>query len=283
MNVSAIRKKANDMFYKYYRILVPSFYMINCVTLFAQLTSSGVFSLSIHFLLVTLTHGFVHMALMLNHDDVKEFKLNDIFIGLRHFNKYFPSYMVRKIILVGALLLVMTPAFSELYHMAGDEFYKAVDYLMYLLFSNSFRIDIIITFFKDYFSWSVILFIVLGLLVYFYLSIIFILVPYIVEDYDYAWNEALMKSAKMMSGHINDFIHLFLSFTPNYLAYFAISTLVMLLCGFLPIVGLSTYLVISMFLRITSYQIRFYQAVSIFYLELRNQTRESNSYELFKI
>ena len=283
MDVLAIRKKANDMFYGYYRLLVPAFYMINCVTLLAQLSSSGFLSLTIEFLLVTLSHGFIHMALMLDHGEVKEFSFGDIFIGIKQFAKYFPSYIVRKVILVGAMLLIMVPAFSILYHMAGEQFYRVFDHLIYLLFSNSFRIDMISFFLTDYFSWWVLLFIGLGVIVYFYLSAVFILVPCIVEDYDYAWNEALIKSAKMMSGHIKDFIRLVLSFTPNYLAYFASSLLVMSVCGFLPIAGTSTYLVISMLLMITSYQIRFYQAISIFYLELRDQTREPNSHELFKI
>lgn len=283
MDVLAIKKKANEMFYGYYRLLVPAFYMINCVTLIVQLSSSGFLALTIEFLLVTLAHGFIHMALMLDHGEVEEFSFGDIFIGIKQFAKYFPSYMVRKVILVLAMLLVMTPAFGIIYHMSGSEFYNVFDNLIYLLFSNSFRLDIISVFLTDYFSWMAILFVVLGILVYLYLSAIFILVPCIVEDYDYAWNEALVKSAKMMSGHIKDFFRLVLSFTPNYVAYLASSLVVMSVCGLLPIAGTSTYLVISMLLMITSYQIRFYQAISIFYLELRDQTREPNSHELFKI
>ena len=85
MDVLAIRKKANEMFYGYYRLLVPAFYMINCVTLLAQLSSSGFLSLAIEFLLVTLSHGFIHMALMLDHGEVTEFTFSDIFIGIKQF------------------------------------------------------------------------------------------------------------------------------------------------------------------------------------------------------
>lgn len=283
MNVLGIRKKANDTFFKYYRLLVPAFYLVNCVNLIAQISSSGIVTFVFEILLVTLAHGYIHMSLMICHEDVKEFKLSDMFIGVKYFGRYFPAYIVRKVIVVLAMLICMIPAFGILRHLAGSDFYKVMDQFIYLLFSNTLRMDFIQYFLTQYFSWGIIFFVVLGIVVYLYLSALFIFVPCIVEDYDYAWNEALVKSIQMMHGHVLDYIRLLCTFIPNYISYVLISTLVMAVCAFLPFMGTSVYLVLSMFLMITSFQVRFYQVVALFYLEVRELQRVNNPHELFKI
>lgn len=281
MEIRNIKNKANQIFTRNYRLLIPAFYLINCTNLIVQISSSGAVAFISEILLVTLSHGFIHMSLSLVHEDVKEFSLKDIFIGIVHFPRYFPSYIVRKVIILSAMLLCMFPAFGMIYNLAGADFYNVMDDFIYILFSNALRMDLILAFLENYFTLGIAFFVLLGLVVYLYLTVLFILVPCIVEDYDYAWNEALIKSVKMMRGHIADFIHLWIQYIPNYIVYLFGSLLALSLCSFLPFSGYSIYLVISMLILISSYQIRFYQAIALFYIEIRDETK--NPHELFRI
>ena len=281
MHIGNIRKRVNQIFSDHYRLLLPAFYLINCVTLLAQLSSSGAIAFIIEMALVTLSHGFIHISLMMVHEDVDHLRLKDIFIGVFQFPKYFPAYIIRKVILVGTLMLCMVPVIYSIYHMAGSQFYEVLDALIYLLFSNALRIDAILDFIQHYTNITTIIFLVIGVLVNLYLSVLFILVPCIVEDYDYAWNEALSKSVRMMNGHIKEFIQLWVTFIPSYFVYLWISVFMLSFCQFIPVIGYSLYLVASMLAKIGCYQVRFYQAVALFYVELRDQTQDSR--ELFRI
>ena len=69
--------------------------------------------IAIELLLVTLVHGFIYMSLILIHEKRKDFSINEIFIGIFHFAKYFPSYIVRKLLILIPTFVLLVPMFLE--------------------------------------------------------------------------------------------------------------------------------------------------------------------------
>lgn len=281
MDLEVIRKKTEQLYQKNYQLLIPSFYLINCVNLLVQILSSGTVAMIVGLLTAPLVQGFIHMSLMLIHQEVDDFGLKDIFIGIFQFAKYFPSYVVRNIIIVLTSLFSTLPAFVLIYMQNTDQMYHTFDSFLYLIFTSGLNFERINDVLQACNSPLTFIFFLVGLFVYAHLTIIFIFVPCIVEDYDYAWNEALVQSVKMMKGHVKEFIYFWISLLPNYLVYLLFSLLAMLVCQWIPVFGSSIYLVISLLGLISIYQIRFYQGVALFYIEVRDEIK--NPHELFRI
>lgn len=283
MDVKKIKQQALEISKKNYRILIPSFYLINCVSLIVQSSSSGVITLAAELLLVTLAHGFIYMSLILVHEQRKDFSFKEIFIGLFQFAKYFPSYITRKVIILIPTLIMFVPSLLKVSELNNISFYTVADQFIYLLLSKTLRFDFFEYIKNINISFTMVLFIVLGIFVGLYLSIMFVLVPCIVEDYDYAWNEALIKSARMMHGHIYDFTKLMILLLPQYFYYMLSSVFLINICMIIPYIGLALYLVLSLLSIIVFWQIPFYQAIAFFYLNIRSEEMSRHPLELFKI
>lgn len=279
MDIYKIIKKVKKIFIEKHKILIPAFYIINCVTLLTQISSSGIVAIAIQLMLVTLPHGFIHMILMLIHEDVDTFDLKDNFIGISKFSQFFPAYFVREVIIVCSCGLFLIPIIWIVYNNSSQNLYAIVDVAIYIIFSNALRLDFI-SYFTNFFNIGTVFFLSLAILVYVFLSLKFLLVPCIVEDYDYAWNEALVKSVQMMKGRSIEFIKIWISLLPSYLMYLLLSLFALSICNIVPVVGFSLYLIISMLIYISTYQVKFYTAIALFYIELRN---ENNPHELFRI
>ena len=283
MNVNSIRRRAIELSRHNFRLLVPSFYLINCVTLIAQYSSSGLIMIAIELLLVTLVHGFIYMSLILIHEKRNDFSINEIFIGIFHFAKYFPSYIVRKLLILIPTFVLLVPMFLEVTRLNNIPLYTVIDQFVYLFLSKTVRYDFFAIIGIQNISFVMVTFLVLALIVGVYLSGLFLLVPYIVEDYDYAWNEALIKSTRMMKGHVKDFIKLLVLLIPYYLIHLVVTFILSQFCFVIPYIGLSLYLILSMLSIIIFWQIPFYQSIAIFYLEVRNEEIIKHPHELFKI
>lgn len=283
MNVKQIKQRALLMSRQHYKSLLPSFYLINCGWMVIQYLSSGLLVLISELVLVTIVHGFIYMALLLVNQQQSEFKMKEIFIGITQFPKYFPSYIVRKVAILVPSLIFFLPALSMLTQVHHIAFYDLLDQFVYLFFSRLITYDLESIILISKMSLPIIILLIFGIIIASYISILLVLVPCIVEDYDYAWNEALVKSVRMMNNHVGDFIRLIISLSPRYIMHVISSFVLVILCSKINEIGMSLYLLLSMLSLIFFWQIPYYISVAIFYLEIRNEEITRYPHELFKI
>lgn len=281
MDIKKTRKQAHEMFTQHWRQLIPAFYIIYCAQTIIQLLSSGTLSLIFEFLLVTISHGFIYVVLKLIHQgDLQNLTLKDIFIGLFKFFDYFPSYFTRTLFVIVPTFLCFLPAFLISLPVGTNKFFEVVDQFIYLVLSNGVKIDYVLNVIQSL-DVSTLIFIVLGIIVAIYLNLLFVFVPCIVEDRDYAWNEALKMSAMMMKGNMKELMRLYITFIPNIFLTVMISILFAYTVVWIPLINYSMYLIFNILATIVLYQIEFNISIALFYKEIRDEI--DNPYEIFKI
>ena len=131
-------------------------------------------------------------------------------------------------------------------------------------------------------SWQVMLSMLVSSVISAILSYGLAMVPYLIERYDVSWNEAMMKSWKMMKGHKRDLLFLQLIYIPRYLIYLIMINFASLLVPATTVFGLAVQLALAIYLPITLWVPHLQVATALFYEELIHQSgpQDSRIFEL---
>ena len=97
------------------------------------------------------------------------------------------------------------------------------------------------------------------------------LMPYLVEKQEISWNEAMVKSWRMMDGHKKELFTLRLSYIPQMLLIFVTAQLVSSLFSFNLFLSTFIGIMLSIYLPIMLYQPHLEIATALFYKELIEQ------------
>lgn len=271
MDVKRIRKEAIQLYKKKKNVIIPEFFYIGYVSLLAQYLQSGLFSFFVSLFLCPIAHGYVVCATKLVEYPSETITYKDSLIGLFDFIRVAPSYLARKFIILISSILVVTPIF-----IFGDLQIPEFSFELLTSLGNAFiQTELFI---PNYESLSVfnnqistLVFIVFGVIVYLYLTSIYIFVPYVIEEDEYSFLEALQLSASIMNGNLRDYIKLYLCFFPSHFIYWVVTGLCVLFIGSInEFVSLICF-VASLFFYIDLFKGKFEIAKYIFYKEIRKE------------
>lgn len=272
MDVKAIKKEAEQLYKKKKETMIPEFFYIGYVSLLAQYLQSGLFSFFVSLFLCSIAHGYVACAMKSVEYPDEDITYKDSLIGVLEFIRVAPSYLARKFIILISSLLVVSPMFI-LHLIDIPEF--SLEWVASL--GNAFiQTELFI---PSYESLSVfnnhqvttLVFIILGIAVYLYLTSIYIFVPYVIEEDEYSFSEALQLSSMIMRGNLIEYIKLYLCFFPYHFLYWLITGLAILFISPLSEITSLICFVASLFIYIDLFKGKFEIAKYIFYKNIRKE------------
>lgn len=277
LNIFQISKKANQIVRHHFSRIFNIYLIIEIILLFIRSLPNGVLVLLLGVVSVTLTHAYIVTSLKLIDHQEKEIHLKDAFVGIRSFARLFPAYIMRKVSLNVISFLLVVPTILFLASQSGisvGDFLSWVrlivvdglENLTYML-NNSLLTD----------SWQTMISMMVSSIISAIFSYGLAMIPYLIERYDVSWNEAMMKSWKMMKGHKRDLLFMQLIYIPRYLVYLFIINLVSILIPLSSIFGLALQLVLAIYLPITLWVPHLQVATALFYDELIHQSNSQDS------
>ena len=250
MNIIDIKKKADELYKKNKEQIIPHFFFVGYMSLLAQYLQSGLFSFFVAIFMCSMSHGYVKCAMKIVNEEKPQLTTEDSLIGILQFSRVFSVYFVRKImvvIVVGLSLLptllsftYITPLFTiDWIAEAGNTliqtelFVPSAEIILPLMQNSPLIVNAFLS----------------GVL-YLLLNSLLSYMPYIMEEDEFSWSEALYKSISMMKGRLLRMVHLYLSYGLRYINYWIISGFIAIVVGSINEVLMLVCLVSSLFFYI---------------------------------
>lgn len=278
MDIFKIRKEANILAYKNAAKIIPTYVFVEFVLLSLLTVSNQIISIILGLLLSTITHAYIVSSLKIV--EKKEFKIKDAFVGLRGYSRLFPSYFMRKLMVNLVSILVLLPTILLIQKEVGFTMTDLLEWLQMIVVSGIEKFSTLSSI-SNYLTSPIIY------ILFFVASIITSLVsygltlmPYLVEKQEISWNEAILKSWKMMKGHKRELFYLRLTFLPQILLIVITIQLVSNLLSFSLFLTTFISLVLSIYLPIMLYQPHLEIANALFYKELIEQEKHPDLFVL---
>lgn len=250
MNIFNIKIKANQLYIKNKDQMIPHFFFVGYISILAQYLHSGLFSFFVAIFMCSMAHGYVKCAMKCVNEKKPTLKVNESLVGLFEFARVFPVYFVRKIIIVLVIAISMLPTLLSFTYIqpiftwewiaeAGNTliqtelFIPNQDILLPLLQNMPLFVNLVLT----------------GIL-YLLINSFLTFLPYIMEEDEYSWYEAILKSYKMMKGRLLRVLYLNLLYAFRYIFYWFFSGIIVITLGSINELLMLICLVFSLFLYI---------------------------------
>lgn len=280
MNLLAILKEAQSMIKRHMPRIIYIYLFIEILTLFVNLMPNQVIAIVLGVLLTTVPHAYVFTSLKLINHQEETIALKDAVVGFKDFARLFPSYMMRKVILNVVSLGILLPAILLIRFQTGFAIGEFLDWIRMIVVSGMDDLTGI-TVVQGYLnSMPVILSLCLSGIVTMILSYGLSLMPYLVQDYEISWFEAIQKSWKMMKGHKIEMFVLKMAYVPIMLLVYLTIVVVGQLLAFSPTLCLFVSLVMSIYLPIMLYLPQMEVAMALFYQKLQQQQKQPDLFAL---
>lgn len=274
MDIRNIKKQADEIYLKYRNQIIPEFFYIGYVSILAQYLQSGLFSFFVSLFLCPIAHGYVCCAIKLVDQEDATLDYQDSLVGIIDFVRVAPAYLAKKAIILLLSMIAMVllcsicqmsiPAFSlELISTLGNAFIQT-DFFIPNLMEAEYILNNISVLFVVFVSSGV----------YLLLTTLFMAVPYIIEEDEYSWLEALQYSFHLIKKNIISYCQLYFLYFPRHIAYGVCTGFISLLVGQLNEILMLFCLVFSLFFYIDVFKGRFEIAKYIYYKEIRGDKNE---------
>ena len=250
MNSLEIKNKADILYQKNKEQMIPHFFFVGYISLLAQYLQSGFFSFFVSIFLCSIAHGYVKCAMKLVNGDDPKLTINDSMVGILEFTRVFPVYFVRKVLIIGIVGLSILPTILSFTYisplftwdwisMAGNSLIRAE---LFIPDKN-----IVLPLMQNM---PLLTNLILSSILYLLLNAFFSFMPYIMEEEEFSWNEALVRSFKMMKGRLWRMLQLYTVYAPRYIIYWLFVGSIALLLGDINEVLMLICLVTSLFIYI---------------------------------
>lgn len=181
MDIIEINAKANEIYEKYQSQIIPEYIYVGYLELLAQYLQSGLFSFFVSLFLFPISHGYVKCAMKLVDENDTIISYKESLVGILKFPQVAPAYLLRKGIILSIILFAGIPTlFSirsivpelslEWFSMLGEAFIQT-EYLIPNLVSSISLLE----------NPVVLIDIIACVIIYLYLSALFMPVPYVME------------------------------------------------------------------------------------------------------
>lgn len=281
MNLIAIKMKADQLYKNNKKDIIPHFFFVGYISILAQYLQSGLFSFFVAIFLCSMAHGYVKCSMKIVNDEKGKLTLEDSMVGLLDFTRVFPVYFVRKLLIVvvcGLTLLPTILSFTYFQHLFTFEWIiEAGNALIQteLFIPNQ---EILFPFLQKA---PLFINLVLTGILYILLNSFLTFLPYIMEEDEYSWHEALVRSYYMMKGKLLIVCKLYLLYAARYIFYWFVSGIIVIIIGSVSEVFMLVCLVFSLFLYIRVIKGRIEIAKYLLYKEFIKE-KEMNEEKYFK-
>lgn len=276
MDIRNIKKQSDHIYRKNRKQVIPEFFYIGYVSLLAQYLQSGLFSFFVSLFLCPIGHGYVKCSKKLVEEENATLDFHDSLVGMIDFARVAPAYLIRKALTLCAIVLCFIP-----FLFVGDVHIPASSLEFVSSLGNAFiQTEFFIPYFENFTILgqhiSVFIVVVICAMVYLLLTTLWYPVPYIIEEDEYSWSEALQYSVHLMKGHLLSYVQLYLYYFIRHFAYWMITGITLLLVGQLNDILMLFCFVTSLFLYIELFKGRFEVAKYLFYKEIRGNQDEKH-------
>lgn len=279
MDLIKIRKNANRLALKNAVKLIPIFVFVELILLVLMFISNQIVSILLSLLFSTITHAYVTSSLKAIKDEEISFKV-DALVGIRGYTYLFPSYIMRKLVINVISIVLMIPTLYLIYSKTTFVSSDMLNWIQFIVVSGIEDLYSFSTIYPYMTSLVVIISFVVAIIFATILSFGLAMMPYLVEEQDISWYEAMMKSWKMMTGHKKELFILRLSYLPQTLLVLATIQIVASVLSFSLYLSTFSTLVLSVYLPIILYQAHLEIANALFYKELINKEEHPNLFYL---
>lgn len=250
MDIIEIKKKADELYIKNKDQMIPHFFFVGYISLLAQYLQSGFFSFFVSLFLCSMSHGYVKCAMKIANQEETELTIDDSMVGILEFTRVFPVYFIRKLLIIVIIGLSILPTILSFTYISPLFTWDWISYAGNSLIQAELFIpnkDIILPLMQNIPLFTNL---VLSSILYLLLNAFFSFMPYLMEEEEFSWNEALIKSFKMMKGRLWRMLHLYLIYAPRFIFYWFFVGMIALLLGNVNEVLLLICLVTSLFVYI---------------------------------
>ena len=279
MDLIKIRKNANRLALKNAVKLIPIFVFVELILLVLMFISNQIVSILLSLLFSTITHAYVTSSLKAIKDEEISFKV-DAFVGIRGYTYLFPSYIMRKLVINVISIVLLIPTLYLIYSKTTFVSSDLLNWIQFIVVSGVEDLYSFSTIYPYMTSLVVIISFVVAVVFATILSFGLSMVPYLVEEQDISWYEAMMKSWRMMTGHKKELFILRLSYLPQTLLVLATIRIVASVLSFSLYLSTFSTLVLSVYLPIILYQAHLEIANALFYKELINKEEHPDLFYL---
>lgn len=273
MSIKDIVLNANQLTRTYFQKIIYIYLMISLIQLTVNWIPNQIIAIFCGIFLATITHAYVVTSFKMIEKEVGDISFKDSFVGLRHFVRLFPSYIMRKIFLNITSLAILLPAILLIRFRSGFAIGEFLDWLRMVVVTgvNDFAgISIV----YDYLtSAAMVVSLAISTVVSTILSYGLAMVPYLVEKYEISWYEAMRKSWTMMKGYKRQFLWLRLSYLPRML-------LVLLAINLASVFSYVIAIVLMIYLPLILYLPQMEVASALFYKELISFEKQKDLFAL---
>lgn len=276
MGIRGIKNRADQLYKQYRKQIIPEFFYVGYVGLLAQYLRSGLFSFFVSLFLCPIAHGYVKCSMKLVDEDNPFIDYHQSMIGVLEFPRVAPAYLMRKAIILLITLFAGLPTLLSIHSYMPELSLEWLSSLGNTLIQTEFFVP---NFEEIYILMSnqlLILNIIICILIYLYLTALFMPVPYVMELEEFSWSECISYSIRLMKGHMFDFFRLYLSYFIRHAIYWLVTGFCMLIIGTLNEILTLFCMVTSLFLYIEIFKGRFEIAKYLFYQEIRGNRDERN-------
>ena len=282
ISILQIKRKADMFTRNYFRKIYLIFLFVNMINVFIQLIPSGIISIALSFFTVTLTHAYTVVSMKMIHSEADQISFKDSFAGYYSFMKVFPAYLMKKITLTCISVIIVLPAFLLINNKLQLSLSDFINW-MRLFIVGGFESSLNWIF--EEFALNSILLVTsatISAIVTTVFSYGFALVPYLLESYDIAWNEALLKSWQLMKGHKRELLLLQFLYLPRMIISTLFTNLLLSLAYVSPLfvtVPIFFYIYAPIILWLPQMQV----ATALFFEVLKTNDENTNTNQLFRI
>lgn len=274
MDIKGIKIKANQIYLKYRKQIIPEFFYVGYVSLLAQYLRSGLFSFFVSLFLCPIGHGYVKCAMKLVDEEDVIIDYHESMVGIIHFARVAPAYLMRKAVILVVTLVTALPALISMRGLLPE--------LPLEWFSSLGNAFIQTEFFMPNFqeilqylgSWGIAVNALFSTFVYLILTALFMPVPYVMEIEEFSWSECISYSVKLMKGHMFSFFRLYVYYCLRHVFYWGLTGLILLVVGSINEILMLFCMVSSLFIYIDVFKGRFEIAKYLFYKEIRGNQNE---------
>ena len=192
--MKSLVKQANQLYRKYFKQIIPHFFFVGYISLLAQYLHNGIFSFLVAIFLCSIVHGYAKCAMKVVDESEPTLTLNDSLIGIKQFIRYFPTYFVRKLITIIVVIIIILPI-SLNYTINIPMFtLEWLDYVANNLIQMELFVldmDLFVPLFQNI---GLIVNLISGIIAFVIMTILYNFIPYILEEDEYSWMEAMSKS-----------------------------------------------------------------------------------------
>ncbi len=271
MKIRVIKKKADNIYIRNRKMIIPEFFFIGYMSLLAQYLHSGLFSFFVSLFLCPIAHGYVYCSMKLVDNENASIDYHDSMIGIIDFTRVAPTYLIRKGMI---LLITLICALPSLYSLLQYIPFLSIEWFASL--GNAFiQTEFFVPDFYDIPQLTqnglVMINLLLCIFVYLFLTALLMPMPYIMEKDEFSWSECLITSLKGMNNHIIDYFKLYFIYALRHALYWLLTGTVIMIIGSVNSIWMLLWMVASLFIYIELYRGRFEIAKYLFYEEIRKQ------------